>query len=60
MAGENGEVTEPLIDIYRNLAKSGVGLIITSYTFVTKKCFDAILKEGRFYCVTFDKTGERK
>lgn len=37
MAGENGEVTESLIDTYRDLARGGVGLIITSYAFVTKK-----------------------
>ncbi|MEW6740580.1 MAG: hypothetical protein AB1325_11850 [Nitrospirota bacterium] len=33
MAGENGEVTEPLIEIYRDLAKGGVGLILTGYSF---------------------------
>lgn len=37
MAGENGEVTEPLIEIYRDLAKGGVGLILTGYSFVTKR-----------------------
>ncbi len=37
MAGENGEVTEPLIDIYKNLARGCVGLIITGYAFVTKR-----------------------
>ena len=37
MAGENGEVTEPLIDIYRNLAKGGVSLILTGFAFVAKR-----------------------
>ena len=37
LAGENGEVTEPLIEIYRDLAKGGVGLILTGYSFVTKR-----------------------
>ena len=37
MAGENGEVTEPLINFYRVLASGGVGLIITGSTFVTKR-----------------------
>ena len=37
MAGENGEVTEPLIETYRDLAKGGVGFILTGYSFVTKK-----------------------
>ena len=36
MAGESGEVTEPLIEIYRELAKGGVGLILTGYTYVSK------------------------
>jgi 2,4-dienoyl-CoA reductase-like NADH-dependent reductase (Old Yellow Enzyme family) len=37
MAGENGEVTEPLIDIYREVARGGVGLILTGYAFVNKR-----------------------
>ncbi|MBI1811411.1 MAG: NADH:flavin oxidoreductase, partial [Nitrospirae bacterium] len=37
MAGENGEVTEPLIEIYRDLAKGGVGLILTGAAFFTKR-----------------------
>ncbi|MEP9411880.1 MAG: hypothetical protein HRF42_10870 [Candidatus Brocadia sp.] len=37
MAGENGEVTEPLIGIYRELAKGGIGLILTGYTYVSKR-----------------------
>ena len=37
MAGENGEVTEPMIELYRSLARGGVGLILTGYAFVTKR-----------------------
>ncbi|MCF6154202.1 MAG: NADH:flavin oxidoreductase [Candidatus Brocadia sp.] len=37
MAGENGEVTEPLMGIYRELAKGGVGLILTGYAYVSKR-----------------------
>jgi len=33
-ASESGHVTEPLLDIYRGLAKGGVGLIITSHSVV--------------------------
>jgi 2,4-dienoyl-CoA reductase-like NADH-dependent reductase (Old Yellow Enzyme family) len=34
MAGEDGTVTDKLIELYRNLARGGIGLIITSYTYV--------------------------
>jgi 2,4-dienoyl-CoA reductase-like NADH-dependent reductase (Old Yellow Enzyme family) len=37
MAGENGEVTEPLVHIYRELARGGVGLILTGYAYVNKR-----------------------
>lgn len=37
MAGGDGEVTGPLIDLYRALSKGGVGLILTGYAFVTKR-----------------------
>jgi 2,4-dienoyl-CoA reductase-like NADH-dependent reductase (Old Yellow Enzyme family) len=39
MAGPDGEVTEPLVEVYRGLADGGVGLIITGYM--------AIRPEGR-------------
>ena len=29
VAGINGEVTEPLLNIYKDLARGGVGLILT-------------------------------
>jgi 2,4-dienoyl-CoA reductase-like NADH-dependent reductase (Old Yellow Enzyme family) len=34
MAGPDGEVTDPLVDVYEGLAVGGVGLIISSYMFV--------------------------
>lgn len=34
LGSEDGGVTEPLVDIYRDLARGGVGLIISSYLFV--------------------------
>jgi 2,4-dienoyl-CoA reductase-like NADH-dependent reductase (Old Yellow Enzyme family) len=37
MAGEDGRVTEPLVELYRDLARGGVGLIITGYSYVTKR-----------------------
>lgn len=37
MAGENGEVTEPLIGIYRELAKDGISLILTGYAYMSKR-----------------------
>ncbi len=36
LATDDGRMTEPLFRIYENLAKGQVGLIITSYTFVTR------------------------
>ena len=35
MADDNGAVTERMVDLYRSLAKGGVGLILTGYAFVT-------------------------
>jgi 2,4-dienoyl-CoA reductase-like NADH-dependent reductase (Old Yellow Enzyme family) len=35
MAEDNGAVTERMLDLYRSLAKGGVGLILTGYAFVT-------------------------
>lgn len=37
MADGNGEVTELLIDLYRDLARGGVGLILTGGAFITKR-----------------------
>lgn len=34
MAKETGEVTDELVNLYRNLARGEVGLIITGYTFI--------------------------
>ncbi|RME62523.1 MAG: NADH:flavin oxidoreductase, partial [Nitrospirae bacterium] len=34
MANEDGTVTDGLIELYRNLAQGGTGLIISSYTYV--------------------------
>ena len=36
LADEAGHITEELFKIYEDLAKGGVGTIITSYAFVTK------------------------
>lgn len=36
LAEENGQVSEGLLKIYRNLAKGGVGLIITSHLYVNQ------------------------
>ncbi|MBU3202790.1 NADH:flavin oxidoreductase [Clostridium algidicarnis] len=36
MADDKGHITEKLYDVYENLAKGGVGTIITGYAFVTK------------------------
>ena len=36
MATEDGEVTGPLIELYRKLAKGGAGLLITGHTYVDK------------------------
>jgi len=48
LASKDGEVTEKLIDVYRQLAKGGVGLINTGYTYVhpTGK---SSLKQGAIY-----------
>lgn len=35
LAGPSGEVTEDLIEVYGNLAKGGVGLIITGHAYIT-------------------------
>lgn len=35
LAGPSGEVTKDLIEVYRNLAKGGAGLIITGHAYVT-------------------------
>ncbi|WP_242840700.1 NADH:flavin oxidoreductase [Clostridium hydrogeniformans] len=37
MATENGKVTDKLIKMYEDLAKGGVGLIITGYAYITKE-----------------------
>lgn len=37
LAGENGEVTESMVEVYRSLARGGVGLILTGFAFVNKK-----------------------
>lgn len=34
MATEDGHMTEPLFKVYENLAKGGVGLIITGYSYI--------------------------
>ncbi len=36
MARENGEVTDDILKLYRNLAKGGIGLIITGYFYVNQ------------------------
>lgn len=36
MASEDGRVTDKLVDLYGLLAKGGIGLIITGYTYVQK------------------------
>ncbi len=37
LARENGEVTEPMIDLYRSLANGVVGLILSGYAFIDKR-----------------------
>ena len=37
MATENGKVTDKLMKMYEDLAKGGVGLIITGYAYITKE-----------------------
>ncbi len=37
LADENGEVTEPMLKVYRDLALGGVGLILTGFAFVDKR-----------------------
>ncbi|MEE9614655.1 MAG: NADH:flavin oxidoreductase [Thermodesulfobacteriota bacterium] len=37
MAAEDGGVTDGLVEIYRDLAKGGVGLILTGFAFVNKR-----------------------
>ncbi|MGL6023326.1 MAG: NADH:flavin oxidoreductase, partial [Cetobacterium sp.] len=34
MAEDNGHLNDEIYDLYENLAKGGVGLIITSYAFI--------------------------
>jgi len=34
MASEDGSVTDELVELYKTLARGGVGLIITGYTYV--------------------------
>ena len=34
LAGEDGEITDKLIDFYKTLSEGGTGLIITSYAFI--------------------------
>ncbi|MGL4867928.1 MAG: NADH:flavin oxidoreductase [Cetobacterium sp.] len=36
MAEDNGHLNDEIYDLYENLAKGGVGLIITSYAFISK------------------------
>jgi 2,4-dienoyl-CoA reductase-like NADH-dependent reductase (Old Yellow Enzyme family) len=36
MAKENGEVTDDVLKLYRNLAKGGIGLIVTGYFYVNQ------------------------
>jgi 2,4-dienoyl-CoA reductase-like NADH-dependent reductase (Old Yellow Enzyme family) len=36
MARENGEVTDDVLKLYRNLAKGGIGLIVTGYFYVNQ------------------------
>jgi 2,4-dienoyl-CoA reductase-like NADH-dependent reductase (Old Yellow Enzyme family) len=36
MANENGEVSDAILKLYRNLAKGGVGLIITGHCYVSQ------------------------
>jgi len=36
MADDKGHMTEKLYNVYENLAKGGVGTIITGYAFVTE------------------------
>jgi 2,4-dienoyl-CoA reductase-like NADH-dependent reductase (Old Yellow Enzyme family) len=35
MAEDNGRVTDRLLDLYRDLAKGGVGLVITGYMYIS-------------------------
>lgn len=37
LADEKGHITDELIDIYEELARGGVGTIVTGYTFVTEE-----------------------
>lgn len=37
MAGEDGSVTDGLVEVYRELSRGGVGLIITGYAYVNKR-----------------------
>ncbi|MGM0680838.1 MAG: NADH:flavin oxidoreductase [Thermodesulfobacteriota bacterium] len=37
MAGEDGRVTEGLIDLYKELVRGGVGLILTGHAYVSKR-----------------------
>ena len=36
LAGEDGEVTDSLIQVYRELSRGGVGLILTGYAYVSR------------------------
>ena len=53
MASEDGYVTDKHLELYKNLAKGGVGLIITGYSYVQEsgKAFDKQLAVNTDDCV---------
>jgi 2,4-dienoyl-CoA reductase-like NADH-dependent reductase (Old Yellow Enzyme family) len=40
MCDSDGFPTQPLFKLYERLAKGGIGLIITGYSFVSRECTD--------------------